>query len=170
MSRKQTVLVAAILLSVILVVGLILCRPMGPERYASGIFNFAAVSNAAVSAEIFDPTGARAEALILTGDDAALKRLTELFDGKGFGMTPAGLFSDKLPDPTEGDICWSVTFSCTISDSTLTAEYVGGKLRLTGDSATVVTTQDLDGWARKVYDVIESLYPEPTEEDGVPGA
>ncbi len=161
MSLKQAALVAVILLLIVLVVGLVLCRPMGPEHYASGIFNFAAVSDARVSAYTASPESTRGETVRLSAGDAPLDRLVELFDGRGFGMTPAGLFSDRLPQPETGDLCWSVTFNCTISDSSLTAEYAGGKLRLTGDSATVVTGQNLDSWAKQVYEVIAALYPQP---------
>lgn len=165
MTVRQIVTVIAILLLVIAVVGLILCRPMAVSGYASGIFNLAAVTDARVAATTNAPEGPDGRILLLTGDDETLNDLVELFEGRGFGMTPAGLFSHGLPEPAEGDMEWSVTFHCSIAESTLTAEYRGGKLRLTGDHQTLVTTRHKDAWAKQVYDLIASLYPEPETEE-----
>lgn len=165
MTAKQILTVVAIILSVLIVVGLILCRPMSSDSYAPGLFSFAAVSDITVSAGEYSDGSAPPEELVLTEDDPAFDRLIGLFDVRGFGMTPAGLFSDSLPALGNGDVFWSVTFNCRVSGSTLTAEYAGGKLRLTGRSSTLVTTQDKEEWAMDVYGVISPLYPNNPEED-----
>ncbi len=164
MSGKQVVTIVLILLAAVLVVGLILCRPMAATNYADGIFNFAAVDGVFLWGWEYAPEGTAPEELLISAEDKALTSLTELFEGRGFGMTPGGLFSQKLPEPQAGDICWRVTFHCTVSDSTLTAEYQGGVLRLSGNGETVVTTQDKSSWARRVFTLIESMYPEPEPE------
>ncbi len=164
MSGKQIVTVVLILLIAVMVVGLVLCRPMAADNYADGIFNFAAVDGIYVWAWEFDPEGTEPEELLVDSENRALSDIVERFDGKGFGMTPGGLFSRGLPEPEAGDICWRVVFRCTLSDSSLTAEYQGGVLRLSGNGETVVTTQDKSSWARQVFDLIESLYPEPEPE------
>lgn len=161
MSLKHVLTILSILLIAVLVVGLILCRPMSPENYASGVFNFEAVSDVTVSAWEYDPQAPRPAHLLIKSDDSAAKALRELFEDRGFGRTPGSILSDDSPEAGPGDICWSVTFHCTISQSTLTAEYTGGTLRLTGDGAVTVTTQNKDAWARQVYDLIVPLYPEP---------
>lgn len=167
MSLKHTLTVLIILLIAVAVVGLVLCRPMSAERYARGVFNLAAVDGAYVTAWEYDPEGTEPEELLLNTEDRTLTRLTDLFDGKGFGMTPAGLFDHELPEPQAGDICWRVTLQCTISDSSLTAEYRGGELMLTGSSSTLVAAQDKDEWAQDVFDLIAPLFPEPEPvEDG----
>ncbi len=164
MSGKQVMIIVLILLIAILVVGLVLCRPMAAENYAKGIFNFAAVDGVYVWGWEYDPEGTAPEELLLNSENRALSELVELFDGKGFGMTPGGLFSQKLPEPRAGDDCWRVIFHCTVSDSFLTAEYQGGVLRLSGNGETVVATQDKSSWARRVFTLIDSLYPEPEPE------
>ncbi len=167
MSLKHTLTVLLILLIAVAVVGLVLCRPMSAERYAKGVFNLAAVDGAYVTAWEYAPEGTEPEELLLNTEDRTLSRLTDLFDGKGFGMTPGGLFDHELPEPEAGDICWRVTLQCTVSDSSLTAEYRGGELMLTGSGSTLVTAQDKDEWARDVFDLIAPLFPEPEPaEDG----
>lgn len=164
MSGKQAVTVVLILLAAVLVVGLVLCRPMAAENYADGIFNFSAVDGVYVWGWEYDPEGTAPEELLVDAQNRNLTELTELFDDKGFGMTPGGLFSQKLPAPRAGDVCWRVIFHCTVSDSSLTAEYQGGVLRLSGNGQTVVTTQDKSAWARRVFALIDALYPEPEPE------
>lgn len=163
MAFKHVILIAAILLAVVLVVGLILCRPMGPENYARGIFNFGAVREAYVRAWTQDPETPPAEVLRFQEDSSVITHLTELFDGRGFGRTPGTLFSDELPEAQPGDMCWEVTFRCTATGSWLSASYTGGGLVLSGADESVVTTQDKEQWAEEVYSYILTLYPEPEE-------
>lgn len=164
MSLKHAVIIVSILLTALLVTGLILCRPMGPENYASGVFNFAAVSE--LSARAWQEAAGAPEAqwLAIEPDSDAFEDLTEAFENRGFGRTLGSIFSEKAPAAQEGDICWAVTFRCGISQSSLTAEYTGGVLRLSGSGTVTVTTQDKSEWAKDVYDTLISLYPEPEPE------
>ena len=167
MSLRHAALIAVILLAALLVVGLILLRPMAPENYADGVFSFDAVTQAYVTAGTFQYDSA-ASVLTVTADDPALQELVDLFDGRGFGRTAGSLFSQAEPVSRVGDRYWSVTFLCSISQSTLTAELVGSTLRLTGADTVTVTTQNRDGWAREVGDLILSLYPEPSPDEDTP--
>ena len=160
MAFKHIVLIVVILLTAVLVVGLILCRPMGGANYAGGTFSFDAVTEIFVWAYEEQGDGADIQALPVTGS-RAMKNMISFFDGRGFGRTPGSLFSHTAPTAQPGDKCWGVTFKCAATGSTLTAEYTGGVLTLTGRETAAVTTQDKDAWAGQLYETIAALYPEP---------
>lgn len=160
MSVKNILTVVAILLIVVLAVGLVICRPMAAKNYASGIFNFEAVSEIRVRAWEGD-AGDTAEWLVLTEDDPGFRALIDLTDGKGFGRAPGSLFSEPDGGAADGDRCWQVSFLCALSGGQLDMRFSGDILRLAGDKTVTVTTQDKSSWAGRVYDLILSLYPEP---------
>ncbi len=164
MSLKNAAIIIAILLIVILVVGLILCRPMAVENYADGIFNFAAVSDITVRAWTEDPEAPGTVPMTVDKEDGVFDDLIDEFTRRGFGRTPGSIFSNAAPRPEPGDMCWRLTFRCTISQSTLTVEYTGGVLRLIGGEAVTVTTQDKEEWAKEIYELLIPLYPQPEPE------
>lgn len=163
MTGRHAALIAAILLIALGAVGLVLLRPMAPENYASGAFDFEAVTDIRASAGIFSYDSLAAILAVGPEDEEAVEKLTGFFEGKGFGRTPGSLFSKKPPVSRVGDIYWTVTFTCGTTGASLSAEYRGGDLRLTGGESVAVTAQDKDTWARRVYEYILSLYPEPEE-------
>lgn len=163
MSLKSLLTVVAILLVAVLTVGLIICRPMGPENYASGVFNFEAVSE--VRAAAWDAAvDNNPSVFTLADEDPGIASLVKLIDGRGFGRSPGSLFSEPEPDYGEDSRCWMAVFSCAVSGSRLMVSYDGGILRLTGDGTVTVTTRDKEEWAQRMYALILSLYPAP--EDG----
>lgn len=164
MSGKNVLTIAAILLLVVLTVALVILRPMAAENYASGTFNFDAVSEIYVSAWESGPEASPAW-LLITGDDPGFDELIDLVDGKGFGRSPGSLFSEPDDTPGDGSICWNISFRCAVSGSRLDLSFAGGVLRLTGNKSVTVTTQNKDEWAREVFDLILPLYPEPEEEE-----
>lgn len=170
MTLKNAIIIIAILLAMVLTVGLILCRPMAAENYASGVFNFAAVSEITVRAWTEDPEAPGVVPMTITEDDGSFDDIIECFDLRGFGRTPGGIFSSDAPTPAPGDKCWRLTFRCSIADSYLTVEYTGGKLRLIGTEPVRVTTQDKDEWAEEIYELLIPLYPEPEPEPTEPEA
>ena len=169
MAFKHIVLIVVILLTAVLVVGLILCRPMGGANYAGGTFSFDAVTEIFVWAYEEQGDGADIQALPVTGS-RAMKNIISFFDGRGFGRTPGSLFSHTAPTAQPGDRCWGVTFKCAATGSALTVEYTGGTLRLIGAEPVRVTTQDKDEWAEEVYELLIPLYPEPEPEPTEPEA
>ena len=161
MSLKNVLTVIAILLVAVLTVGLVIWRPMGPENYASGVFNFDAVtqiraSTWSVSNDSYDA------GLVLAPEDEGFEDIIDMVDGKGFGRAPGSLFSEPSPDP-EREHCWAVTFFCSVSDSSLLLYYEGGVLRISGEERMTVTTQNKDQWAEDMYALIRSL-PAPAGE------
>lgn len=170
MSGRQAAIIAAIVLTALVVVGLILLRPMSPEAYAQGDFSFEAVTEIRVSAGTFE-YGAAAQTLVIDPENEAFETLIGFFDGKGFGRTPLSVFSRKPPVKRVGDFYWSVTF-LALNGASLTADYIGGDLRLGGEDSPALAAQDKLAWARELHDLILSLYPEPEpdvpEDTGVP--
>lgn len=164
MTGRQAATIAVILIVALAVVGLILLRPMAPENYAEGRFSFDAVTQINVAAGTFE-YGSTATALAIESGSEEFDKLVDSFDGRGFGRTPASLFSNKEPINRVGDIYWTVTFYCGLTGGTLTVRYIGGDLRISGDGSTAVTTQDKLTWANSVHDYILSLYPDPEEPD-----
>lgn len=169
MSARHAAVIAAILLAALAAVGLVLLRPMAPENYAAGDFSFDAVTYIRVTAGTF-AYGVTSRELTVEPEDDAFDGLVGFFDGKGFGRTPASLFSVGEPVSRVGDIYWSVTFLCGDTGGSLTADYRGGDLRLTGAGTVAVTAQDKDGWARRVHAAILALMPEPEEPEEPDGA
>lgn len=163
MSVKNVLTVVAILLIAVLAVGLVICRPMAADNYASGQFNLEAVSE--IRARAWE-SPAEADWLALTDEDAGFSELIDLVDGKGFGRDPSSLFREPDAAPSDGDRCWQISFRCALSGGQLDMSFSGGVLRLTGDTSVTVTAQDKSDWAGEVYDLIVSLYPAPEEAPG----
>lgn len=163
MSVKNILTILAILLLVLFTVGLVIFRPMAAENYAAGSFSFDAVSDISVRAWQAGPEEAP-EWLQLTEDSPAFDRLIELVDGKGFGRSPGSLLSQPDSTPEEGELCWNLSFYCSVSGGKLDMSFSGGVLQIAGDETTAVTTQHKDAWVRQVFDTILPLYPEPEEE------
>ena len=158
MSLKSLLTVAAILLIAVLTVGLVICRPMGPENYASGVFNFEAVTE--VRAAAWDAgLDQNPSVFTLEAEDPGIEALIKLTDGRGFGRAPGSLFSEPEPDYEEKSHCWMAVFTCAVSNSRLMVSYDGGVLRLTGSETVTVTAQDKSEWAERMYTLILSLYP-----------
>lgn len=163
MSVKNILTILAILLLVVLAVGLVILRPMAAENYASGSFSFEAVSEIVVRAWESVPE-ADPVWLTITEDGQGFDELIDLVDGRGFGRSPGSLFSQPDATPREGDFCWDISFHCAVSGGRLELRWSGGVLQIAGDETVTVTTQDKDDWARRVFDLILPLYPEPQEE------
>ncbi len=164
MSGRHFFLILFILALAVLAVGLVLCRPMEADSYAPGGFSMEAVDGAYVWAYEEQGDGVPVTVLSLEGGQE-LKDILSRFDGRGFGRTPASLFSDEAPSSFVGDRCWGVTLRCSVSGASLTFTFRGGALTISGgEQPATVLTQNKSTWASSIYDYILSLYPEPDPE------
>lgn len=164
MSLKHVFLIVAILLTAILVVGLIYCRPMAASGYAYGVFNFDAVDEISISLRLHTQSGVDLHEAVLTDRDEGFDGFIDLFDGRGFGRTVGSIFSKVDSGKAESDTRWRVSFSSSVSGASLTAVYVDGELFLVGDGEAEVTTNGKSEWTSRVLTSIKTLLI-PQEDD-----
>lgn len=160
MSAKHAATILAILLTAVLAVGLILCRPMTADNYGTGTFSFSDVTEAAVQAYESTPGVPAPVPLRITADDMALGTLIGLMEERGFGRTPASLFASPDPELKAGQKYFLVAFYCGATGSRLTVEYSGGSLIFHGADDCEVLVQNRSSLAQSAFDTIRGLYPD----------